>query len=75
MKHEEVAPPLERWPEHLHDLPDGELEALANDYRWLDEESHASVQPEFHKRREAIIAECKRRGRSELAAACEQPGK
>jgi len=38
---EEIAPPFERWPEHLRDLDDRALTELAKDYRWLSEEARA----------------------------------
>jgi hypothetical protein len=65
----EKAPPREEnWTQHLRDLSDGELENLASDYRWLDEQSHSHIQGEFHQRREAIIEECRRRGLHEAAS-------
>jgi len=63
MTPEEVAPPFESWPDHLKALNDKDLEELAGDYRWLDEEARPQQErEEFHKRREAVIAECERRG-------------
>jgi len=56
---DEVAPPFERWPQHLKDLDDRQLSELASDYRWLDEEAQPEdSRDEFRRRREAIIAEC-----------------
>jgi len=44
---------------------------LANDDRWLDEEARAQEErADFRRRREAVIAECERRGKSDLAAGC-----
>ena len=60
---EETAPPFENWEEHLKSLGDRELSELAKDYEWLDTEAQAQQEgPEFHRRREAVMAECKRRG-------------
>jgi hypothetical protein len=74
MNQQETAPPREQsWPDHLHDLSDRELEQLAQDYRWLDEALHSEIQSEFHRRREAIIAECKRRGKPEMSRYCNPP--
>ena len=74
MNQQETAPPREHhWPEHLHDLSDRELEQLAQDYRWLDEKSRAEIRPEFHQRREAIITECKRRGKPDISRCCNPP--
>ena len=71
---EEIAPPFESWNEHLKALGDRDLGELAKDYRWLDEEARAQDEREdFRKRREAIIAECERRGMSDSAAACRRP--
>lgn len=71
---EEVAPPFERWPEHLRELDDRQLTELACDYEWLTgknqpEESRGA----FHSRREAIISECERRGLHDVAAKCRRP--
>jgi hypothetical protein len=47
----------------LKDLGDRELSELAKDYEWLDEEARPREEREdFHRRREAVIAECERRG-------------
>ena len=63
MTPEEIAPPFESWAEHLKALGDRELAELAKDYNWLDEEARAEQQgEEYHRRREAVIAECQRRG-------------
>jgi hypothetical protein len=68
---EEIAPPFENWDAHLKALDDRDLTDLAKDYRWLDDEARASEEgPEFHARREAIIAECERRGLYDIAAGC-----
>ena len=65
MSPEENAPPFETWAARLKDLGDRELAKLAQDYRWLDEEARAQEEREdFHRRREAVIAECRRRGMS-----------
>jgi len=59
----EVAPPFENWEEHLRALSDRDLTQLAKDYRWLDEQARAKKEgPELHARREAVRAECERRG-------------
>jgi hypothetical protein len=74
MMPEEAAPPFESWAEHLKELGDRELAELAKDYRWLDEEARAQEQgSEFHRRREAIIDECERRGMSAVANECRRP--
>ncbi len=71
---EEKAPPLETWPEHLRELGDRQLSQLAKDYEWLDEEAAArESHEEFHARREAIIAECERRGMQSLVDAFRRP--
>ena len=71
MRHDEAAPPLERWPEHLKALGNKELAELAGDYCWLTERNKPEDQrAEFRRRREAIIAECERRGISEAADNC-----
>ena len=71
MEPEEKAPPFESWPEHLKDLGDKEIAKLAEDYRWLDEEAELKEErAEFHRRREAIIAECERRGMGAAAELC-----
>jgi hypothetical protein len=71
---EEIAPPFESWEEHLKALGDRDLAQLAKDYRWLDEEARAQEErADFHRRREAVIAECERRGMSEAAAECRRP--
>jgi hypothetical protein len=71
---EETAPPFESWEEHLEALADRDLAQLAKDYRWLDEEARAQEErADFRRRRESIIAECERRGMSELAAECRRP--
>jgi len=63
MTPEEIAPPQESWEQHLKALGDRELAELAKDYNWLDEEARAQDQgKEYHRRREAVIAECRRRG-------------
>jgi len=68
---EETAPPPTSWADHLRELDNEQIEELAKDYRWLDEESHAGeAREEFRHRREAIIAECERRGVSGLATEC-----
>jgi len=75
MTHEEVAPPFESWTEHLKGLGDKELTELAGDYCWLTEKNKPQDQrAEFQKRREAIIAECERRGISEAANNCRPSG-
>lgn len=71
---EEKAPPVETWPEHLSELGDRQLSQLAIDYQWLDEETSVETSgEEFHRRREAIIAECERRGMFSLAESCRKP--
>ena len=71
MEPEEKAPPFESWPEHLKDLGDREIAKLAEDYRWLDDEAELHRErTEFHLRREAIIAECERRGMGTAAESC-----
>ncbi len=62
---------LASWPEHLKDLGDRDLEELAGDYCWLMEKNRPEEQRnEFRQRREAILAECERRGMTEAARAC-----
>jgi hypothetical protein len=74
MTPEEVAPPFESWDEHLKAIGDKELTELAGDYQWLDEEARpVQERAEFHRRREAIIIECERRGLTGAAEACRQP--
>jgi hypothetical protein len=73
MDQQEIAPPYESWTDHLKALGNKELSELARDYRWLDEESRSEEQPEFRKRREAVIAECERRGMAGVAQSCRQP--
>ena len=71
MKPEDAAPKLERWPEHLKDVDDQELVGLAGDYCWLTEKNTPEDQRgEFRKRREAILAECERRGLKDAAHVC-----
>jgi hypothetical protein len=71
---EEKAPPFENWEEHLRALSDRDLTQLAKDYRWLDEEARAKEErSEFRARREAVIAECEKRGLSDVAKACRRP--
>ena len=71
---EEIAPPFETWEEHLKALADRDLTQLAKDYRWLDEEARAQEErADFRRRREAIIVECERRGKSDIAAECRRP--
>jgi hypothetical protein len=71
---EEIAPPFENWDEHLKALDDRDLADLAKDYRWLDEEARAEQErAEFRSRREAIVAECERRGLSDVARDCRRP--
>jgi len=71
MRRDESAPPRESWPEHLKDLGDRELIDLAGDYCWLTERNKPEDQrAEFNKRRNAIIAECERRGMPEVAKDC-----
>ncbi len=74
MELEEVAPPTESWAQHLKGLHDKQLAELACDYRWLVEESRPQEERgEFQQRREAIIAECERRGLAEAARQCRPP--
>ncbi len=74
MEIEEIAPPPEGWGDHLKGLDDRQLTALARDYRWLDEEARAGdARQEFHRRREAIVAECERRGLGDAARECRRP--
>ncbi len=71
---DEIAPPYENWEEHLKALSDRDLMQLAKDYRWLDERARAPEEgADFHRRREAIIAECERRGSPEMAKECRKP--
>jgi hypothetical protein len=71
---DEIAPPFESWEDHLKALSAPDLVAMAKDYRWLDEEARAQEErDDFRRRREAIIAECERRGMPEVAAACRRP--
>jgi len=75
MKPEEAAPPFETWPEHLKDIGDKELTDLAGDYCWLVEKNRPEDQrAEFQRRREAILAECERRGLEKAAKSCRPPG-
>jgi len=68
---EEKAPPFENWQNHLRALSDRDLTQLAKDYRWLDEEARAQEErADFRSRREAIIAECERRGIADAAKQC-----
>jgi hypothetical protein len=68
---EEKAPPPENWDEHLKSLSDRDLADFAKDYRWLDVEADTKrTGPEFHRRREAIIAELERRGMHSVAQSC-----
>jgi hypothetical protein len=47
------------------------LTELAGDYCWLMEKNRPEDQrSEFQKRREAILAECERRGLKEAASNC-----
>ena len=74
MAREETAPPIENWSGHLAALGDQELAELARDYRWLTDENRlGEKRQEFRNRREAIIAECERRGMKEAAAGCRPP--
>lgn len=71
---DEIAPPFEHWEARLKDLSERDLKQLASDYRWLDERARAPEEgAEFHRRREAIIAECERRGMSDVAQQCRKP--
>lgn len=71
---EEIAPPFENWEEHLKALEDRDLVQLAEDYRWLNEEARPQEErQDFRARRDAIVAECERRGKPDLAAACRRP--
>jgi hypothetical protein len=73
---EEVAPPFEHWDQHLKALSDKDLAKLADEYRWLNEALRPEAQrAEFSRRREAIVAECDRRGKRELAEACRRPAR
>jgi hypothetical protein len=66
-----MAPRPGTWPEHLKDVGDRELIQLAGDYCWLLEKNRpAEERGEFQKRREAILAECERRGLEEAARTC-----
>lgn len=68
---QENALPLESWPEHLKDVGDRELTGLAGDYCWLTERNRPEDQrTEFRRRREAILAECGRRGLADAAKLC-----
>jgi len=71
MRPEENAPSFESWPEHLKALGNKELTELAGDYCWLTERNRPQGERElFHKRRQAIIAECERRGIPDAAKDC-----
>jgi len=71
MIHEHVAPHLETWNEHLKDISDRELTLLAGDYCWLLEKNRPEHQrDEFREKREAILAECERRGLAKAAQLC-----
>jgi hypothetical protein len=71
---DEKAPPFESWDDHLKALNDRDLAQLAADYRWLDGEARPQEErQEFHARREAIVAECQRRGLTEAAAKARRP--
>jgi hypothetical protein len=71
---EEIAPPFENWDDHLKALDDRDLIELAKDYRWLDEEARAEQEgADFHRRRDAVIAELERRGQHEVARSCRRP--
>jgi hypothetical protein len=75
MTPEEVAPPFESWTEHLSALSDKDLTQLAGDYRWLDEEARPQQErEEFHRRREAVIEECEKRGMKDVAQSCRPRG-
>jgi hypothetical protein len=68
---EEIAPDPGSWTEHLGDLADRDIVALAKDYRWLDEEARPrDAREEFRRRREAVLAECERRGLEDAAREC-----
>jgi hypothetical protein len=55
----------------LSELPDQTLTELAGDYCWLTEKNTPEDErEEFRKRREAILAECERRGLAEAARNC-----
>jgi hypothetical protein len=74
MEREEVAPPYETWPEHLKALANEDLTDLAADYCWLTEKNRPEDErEEFRQRREAIIAECERRGMPDAAKDCVPP--
>lgn len=65
---------MQNWDQHLKSLTDRDLANMANDYRWLDEDARPEHErAEFRRRREAICAECDRRGTPDLAAACRRP--
>jgi hypothetical protein len=67
---EEVAPPFEKWEEHLRGIDNGQLANLARDYNWLNGESLSDEsRSAFQLRRQAIIKECERRGMAEVANA------
>ena len=73
MTPEEIAPDFESWPQHLKDVEDKELADMAADYCWLTEKNRPEDQrDEFRRRREAILAECERRGMSHAAELCRQ---
>jgi hypothetical protein len=66
----EVAPPFERWEEHLREIDNGQLADLARDYNWLNGESLSDEsRSAFELRRQAIIRECARRGMIDTADA------
>lgn len=65
---EDVAPPVEKWEEHLKELDNDQLRDLAKDYNWLNGESLSEEsRAAFQARRRAIIIECERRGMIEIA--------
>jgi hypothetical protein len=71
MRREKATAGYETWPEHLKALGIRELTNLAGDYSWLLEKNRPEEErEEFRRRRDAIIAECERRGMPEAARNC-----
>ena len=69
-KHE-TAPRAGSWVEHLSAVSDEELTTLSADYCWILEKNRPEEEREtFRQRREAILAECQKRGLTEAANSC-----
>jgi hypothetical protein len=69
---EDPAAPFEVWSERLKTTTDRELTRLAGDYQRLAERPDAPryTEEEFESRREAVVAECERRGLRALSEQC-----